>query len=262
MPKDKHETTDFNYLKNRLKEIYKTQGLVTTLKKIGKYFYYRFYVDVKESFQEQNPKDVSVFEISKEYDRIYTNKPGNWGEFNTIHSQTFFDLLNVEEPKEKKFLDVACGCGDFLILAKEKGFDVYGIDISQVAIEQARQKLLQDQLKLSIMDGSNMKFKDEYFDVVTCIGSLEHFPDPVKGASEFARVIKQNGIVLIVVPNNLSYGFFKKEGFRKQGDQFEWHLTQDKWKEILNNGGLIVKKASKDFGVFMFICEKQPTPSR
>ncbi len=47
----------------------------------------------------------------------------------------------------------------------------------------------------------SLPFDDESFDLVTCLGSLEHFPDPAASAKEMKRVLKPGGEALIFVPN-------------------------------------------------------------
>ncbi len=52
--------------------------------------------------------------------------------------EKFIDIL--EELKVKKVLDIGCGGGDFCLMAKERGFDIKGIDLSISQVEKAKTK--------------------------------------------------------------------------------------------------------------------------
>lgn len=155
------------------------------------------------------------------------------------------DKLDITDAHKKNILDTACGKGFFLKEAKKRGLQVYGIDISNRAIENAQ----------NIVDGvfstgnvENMDYEDETFDYLTCLGSLEHFPTPSKAISEFSRVMKNEGLALIYVPNLMflghiymafRYGIMPSEGGQSFSEVF---YTYRSWKDLLENNGLIVSK--------------------
>lgn len=155
------------------------------------------------------------------------------------------ELEKIHKGKSKKILDVACGTGEFLIEAKERGMDIYGIDISSFAIEDARKHV---KGKFFTGTGENLPFRHNEFDFATCIGSLEHFPNPEKGIMEMARVIKKDGVCLIHVPNLMflghiymtyRYGIMPSEGKQSFSETF---YTYEGWKNLLQKNGLRVIK--------------------
>jgi len=160
-----------------------------------------------------------------------------------------FDMFARRENKRGKLLDVSCGKGIFLALASEKGFKTYGIDISEVAINIAEQVS-----PLSILEVGNaerMPYPDDAFDVVTCLGSLEHFTDISNGIKEISRVLKSGGNALIMVPNlyflghiymAVRYGYQPSEAGQQFSEQF---LTRGGWQNVLENNGLKVEKVFK-----------------
>ena len=80
-------------------------------------------------------------------------------------------LLDIQVGK--KLLDIACGCGYLLARAENLGLHCYGIDISEVAISEARKRV---KGKLICSDVNNgLPYNDNFFDYITCLGSLEHF---------------------------------------------------------------------------------------
>ncbi|HDS30219.1 MAG TPA: class I SAM-dependent methyltransferase [Firmicutes bacterium] len=105
----------------------------------------------------------------------------------------------------KLVLDLGCGpggktCG-YVALNPER---IIGVDISYDAIaqaEKARDILVHPEnrhkLEFACVDAEDLPFPDEYFDVVTCSDSFEHFPNPQKVLSEARRVLKVNGLMAI-----------------------------------------------------------------
>jgi SAM-dependent methyltransferase len=154
-----------------------------------------------------------------------------------------FELLG--DRRGERLLDVACGAGLFIAYAAGRGMDVSGVDISTVAVERARR--LVPAADVQIGSGEELPFDDEAFDVVTCLGSLEHFPDPLAGVREMGRVLRPNGIALVFVPNlvfvghlyfALRYGTQPTEGGQAFSETFR---TSGGWAALLGEGGLRVQ---------------------
>lgn len=97
-----------------------------------------------------------------------------------------------------KLLDVGCAMGTFLSIAREKGWETYGVDISAYATAYARKKLA-----LNVFTGelSDLNFHEQMFDVITLWDVLEHFPDPSYQLKQVHRLLKDDGIVFINTPN-------------------------------------------------------------
>ena len=85
-----------------------------------------------------------------------------------------------------KLLDVSCGEGTFLRFARRAGFEAVGIDFSQIALRHACQS--DPSSNLALADAQRLPFADESFDVVTNIGSLEHYFDTAEAAREMAQI--------------------------------------------------------------------------
>ena len=120
-----------------------------------------------------NYKDHSKFENIKQfYNNIYykdknanhTNKPH-------AHLRKLAKKLGIND--QSRVLDVACGTGEWLLVCRDAGAIVCGVDISDKAIDVCRE---------SIPDGmffaqpaETLPFVDNRFDVVTCLGSRTFF---------------------------------------------------------------------------------------
>jgi 2-polyprenyl-3-methyl-5-hydroxy-6-metoxy-1,4-benzoquinol methylase len=98
-----------------------------------------------------------------------------------------------------KLLDVGCGIGTFLRLAKDKGWETYGVDPSESGAAFARE---QHGLNVFCGDLFEANFPDQYFDVITLYHVLEHIPHPNPLLKELRRILKpKTGCLVIEVPN-------------------------------------------------------------
>ncbi len=97
-----------------------------------------------------------------------------------------------------RLLDVGCGPGANLQTFQEQGWDVYGIDLSETAVAQAREKV-GDRIHCGTLE--TVPFKDETFDVVVLNHSLEHLFRPIKALEKVWRLLRPGGTAIIAVPN-------------------------------------------------------------
>lgn len=108
--------------------------------------------------------------------------------------------LKLAEPRPgDRLLDVACGGGSLLAEAERAGLVTFGLDIAQAAIDRA--KLLAPKTEFVRAQAETLPYADGSFDIVTCLGSLEHFIDPAGALEEMRRVLAPDGRAVIVVPN-------------------------------------------------------------
>jgi ubiquinone/menaquinone biosynthesis C-methylase UbiE len=108
--------------------------------------------------------------------------------------------------KGERLLDIGCGEGRLLAKAKDNYKELYGIDIVEARIEQAKKFFqendLKDRVYLSIKDvNEGLPFEDEFFDTVTMIAVLEHLFDPFFIIKEINRVLKRRGLLILETPN-------------------------------------------------------------
>jgi SAM-dependent methyltransferase len=98
-----------------------------------------------------------------------------------------------------KVLDLGCGDGSrygaSLIAA---GINLYGIDISDVAIESAQKVGIKAQVAPLDLP---LPFESDSFDGAICLEVFEHLIDPEFGAKEVLRILKPGGLFLASVPN-------------------------------------------------------------
>lgn len=155
----------------------------------------------------------------------------------------FLDYLNVKSGN--KLLDVGCGVGYLLKAAEQRGLQTYGVDISDEAIKITNN--ISRNSVVSVNNGECLKFENETFDYVTCIGALEHFLDMPKALQEIKRVSKKDATILIVVPN-IDYFFWKinDNPGTEQKDINENLLSLKEWKEIFYQAGFKILDIYQD----------------
>jgi demethylmenaquinone methyltransferase / 2-methoxy-6-polyprenyl-1,4-benzoquinol methylase len=113
--------------------------------------------------------------------------------------------------KNPKILDVATGTGDLSFEAlKLDPVKITGIDISEKMLEIGRQKIREKKLGNLIefinCDSENICFKDNTFDVAMVAFGVRNFSDPVRGLSEMRRVVRKDGLIVVLE-------FSKPDGF-------------------------------------------------
>jgi demethylmenaquinone methyltransferase / 2-methoxy-6-polyprenyl-1,4-benzoquinol methylase len=126
-------------------------------------------------------------------------------------------LKIVAESKPKIILDIATGTGDLaILLTKTKATKIIGLDISAGMLEVGKKKILEKDLSTTIemvlADSENLPFEDCYFDAITVAFGIRNFENLEKGLAEILRVLKPNGVFVILetsVPDKTPY----KQGY-------------------------------------------------
>ncbi|MDZ8188205.1 MAG: methyltransferase domain-containing protein [Nostoc sp. ChiSLP02] len=95
----------------------------------------------------------------------------------------------------KKIIDIGCGIGIFLAIAKNKNWQVFGAEESEHGTYFAKNNF-------NIKYTSNLdEFSENTFDVIRISHVLEHVPEPQEFLAKLHRILKPGGILMIIVPN-------------------------------------------------------------
>lgn len=97
----------------------------------------------------------------------------------------------------EKLLDVGCGTGYlFELLLAQREAKYHGLDLSPEMLKMAEAKLGS---RVTLVEGAadRLPYADHSFDVVTCIQSFHHYPDPDKAMQEAFRVLKSGGLYIL-----------------------------------------------------------------
>ena len=154
-------------------------------------------------------------------------------------------LAIIIEHQPESILDIATGTGDLAVKFAEKtsATKIIGFDLSEGMLSIARKKVtdttLKNKLEFIKGDSEALPFKDNMFDAITVSFGIRNFENLEKGLSEILRVLKPNGLFIILetsVPTKFPF---------KQGYQFHSKIVLP----------LIGKLFSKDKVAYNYLSE-------
>ncbi len=142
----------------------------------------------------------NLFNDGKAYERLM----GRWSQ---RVAPRFIDWL--DPPKGLRWIDVGCGNGAFtdVLIARCAPAAVTGIDPSDGQLAYARTRPGTRMAQFRIADAQSLPFADDSFDAASMALVITFLPDPVKAASEMARVVKPGGIVATYMWDFMGGGF-------------------------------------------------------
>lgn len=145
------------------------------------------------------PIEFSVQQWEKLYDGEYFEEMTKWwARRREKDREERLDRLEAAaKQKIVNFLDVGCGEGYVLLEAVKRGWKAHGVDISDNRIELARGSEI-DFIKADIFEA---QYPDNYFDCIYMDSVLEHVPCPVSHLNELMRIMKEEGVLYVGVPN-------------------------------------------------------------
>jgi ubiquinone/menaquinone biosynthesis C-methylase UbiE len=157
--------------------------------------------------------------------------------------------LNSLSETKGRLLDVGCAEGLFLELAAKDGWDVTGTEISHYAVRHGKEKL-----GMNVIQGelSDMKFSDSSFDAVTMWHVLEHTVNPIDVLREIRRILKDNGVFIMAIPN--LHNILSQIAYRVLFDPDDrelhlYHFTPETIRLASEKAGFTVQKIMPDMGI-------------
>ena len=159
----------------------------------------------KSKSSKKNQVERMFDSISFEYDLL-----NGIMTFNN-HKRWKKNILNMAKKlKPKNALDIATGTADIAInLGSIPDCTVTGVDISEKMLNVGREKItkmkLSESVSLETGDAENLKYENDYFDLITIGFGVRNFQDLKKGLTESLRILKPEGSLIILetsVPEN------------------------------------------------------------
>ena len=97
-----------------------------------------------------------------------------------------------------RILDIGCCFGTFLEAAKKRGWEPYGVEISQFPLKKAKEI---KGLKIFLGELSNIHLQENFFDLVTIFEVIEHLFTPLETLMEIHKILKDDGILIVQTTN-------------------------------------------------------------
>lgn len=187
------------------------------------------------------------------YDRIWERRPLDYFPERWKGSKIQEFIETIRPYLKGKTCDVGCGEG-YVTAEINKIVPTTGLDISNDALRIARN--LFPNIDFIQGDILNLPFKDNSFDTIVAVEFIEHVIDTKKMFSEFKRVLKPGGNLIMLVPefnflkNLLITLFYWEETFDPNGEHIRFYSFKS-LKNVLeeNSFELIFKQSDKRFGI-------------
>ncbi len=195
------------------------------------------------------------------YKKIYGNDypeeadPDSFVTMTDLHNIVKF--LNVK-PGET-FIDIGCGrAGPGMWIAREMSAKYVGIDISEIAIELASQRIvdfgLKDKAKFLVANICATNFSDNYYDGAISIDTLTYIPDKMKAICEIARILQSDASFVFTTwetPATASdyRPLLRKAGFKIMiyNEISNWEqLQHDFYEKVIEFRDILIRDMGKD----------------
>jgi SAM-dependent methyltransferase len=156
---------------------------------------------------------------------------------------TFFRRRRLDRVERHRrtgrLLDIGCGRGLFLALARQRGWEVAGTELSPEAAASGRQKY---ELSVFAGDVTQAQYPTNHFDVVTLFHVLEHLSLPRATLEEVKRILKPRGLLVVAVPD--AGGWQARWGgphwFHVDVPRHTVHFTRESLADMLRRTGFAI----------------------
>jgi SAM-dependent methyltransferase len=146
-------------------------------------------------------------------------------------------IVQVEERlgRKGKLLDVGCATGFLLSEARRRGWQVFGTDISDYAINYCKKN------RLSVKKGllKDLNFPKNEFDVIFSLQTIEHEQDPIAHVKEIRKLLKPTGVAVFTTPDHDTWTrkIMGRKWFGYRHKEHLFFLNKRTIKQILLKGG-------------------------
>ena len=155
--------------------------------------------------------------------QMFDTISGNYDDLNRVISfgidvkwrKKVLKLVAAKSPNT--VLDIATGTGDLAILmTNTSATEIIGLDISAGMLEVGKKKItekkLENKIQMVLGDSENIPYPDSYFDAITVAFGVRNFETLEKGLAEILRVLKPNG-VFVILETSVPTKFPFKQGY-------------------------------------------------
>jgi ubiquinone/menaquinone biosynthesis C-methylase UbiE len=133
--------------------------------------------------------------------------PSKSGVIALQHYHRYEFALHLIDFSKKVVLDIACGEGYGANILAARAEKVYGVDISEEAIDSAKKIYADERMEFLLGSVTNIPIPDRSIDIVVSFETIEHHDKHLEMMTEVKRVLKDNGVLVISTPDK---GYYEK----------------------------------------------------
>jgi len=141
----------------------------------------------------------------EQIDALYTKEDYSGPQItHALHAQRMqearwrLDQVEKHAPNRGRLLDVGCSAGSFLLVARERGWDVHGMDVSPAVVEYNASA---HGLDTRVGTVERSPFEAGTFDVVTLFECIEHMLHPGAALVAVRQLLREGGLLVMTTPN-------------------------------------------------------------
>jgi len=129
----------------------------------------------------------------------YSNNYSRTSYLSPITIKRYNEILDRFEPYRKtgKLLDVGAGYGFFMEIAKQRGWDAHGTELTDEAVNYCRSK----GLKMFQGDFQDLGIEKDTYDIIVSIEVIEHLNTPIEFVKTAHDVLRDGGLFYLTTPN-------------------------------------------------------------
>lgn len=130
------------------------------------------------------------------YEELYS--VGYHKSYRTCHTKKLLPIIQKKIPLGQKILDIGCSHGTFVLTLQTLGYDAYGVDVAEKAIDVCNNRNIKNCYTQSC---ANLKFDDNFFDAVVSSDTLEHIclSEITQTLEGMQKIVKKNGLIILSI---------------------------------------------------------------
>ena len=128
-------------------------------------------------------------------------------------------VLEMLQGSSGRALDIGCGAAVMEEALLERGFETWGIDVSERMIEFGKARIARHpqarRCHLALGDAQRLSCADGFYDAIVSMGALEYLPDYEPALREIHRALRSGGVAVLTVPNRAAAYHVARRGYNE-----------------------------------------------